>query len=883
MAIEIVAPKRHVDNEQVSAHLKAIGYKDGDFVFLRLFSKNKLEKGINRSEMLPDFDTAALEQYQSEGKSVYFIVNGGGHKDDDVKCGRAFFFEHDQLSKAESLVLWQSLGLPEPTIQVDTGGKSIHSYWVLEQPCTIEAWRSLQVDLLEFADADRKLKNPSRVMRLAGCWHPDGEQSRIVTNTGKRYQYDQLRRAIPGRQQTTTTEMRWHEFEANCTLPLIEAVPIEICLSRENRDLIAHGIGEGGRNDRGFALAANLIGTAEYLASMGQRLDSDPRNLFESYCDRCSPAMDAAERDAVWKSASQKIRTTSLPPDAIEGCLKGYAWREYKQSAVSGQSLEVSNQQSVEQGSKEPEKKKAKEEMNAAEVAAELERIFNLEDGYTQLWDLGTLAKKTGRTAAHLVSLYERLKDSQYTFSPMCVVDFVNAKPAEREWLVAGHIPVGTTVGLIADGGTGKTILAYDLAKAIATGTPWNGFKTKKSKVLIIQTDEPENDSREKLDINGFAEVAAADQAFIQQRWRTTQIKQLRSWIEQHIPQGETGFVIIDSHTSANRSTETKEQDTAHCLYIYDLRDLANEMGVTFFVLHHTNKNGGSRGSTAFEDNVSEVWFLSNPDAQANLRSTQKRLEIRKSRSGCSGIFQIELDVLTNQWEHQGNFGADENTPLSLSEKIQNYLKLNLGKYYSLEDIMMASSFANHGRDAVKKQLERLRQKGLIEGEWREGQKGKKAQQFRVYTISGDGGTPNDSDEGVPLKNKNDFFSAQSVPPSDQNDSNLDTEGIRWRDTLENMAGQMAGHDQDCPAIQNQDLVDGGTENANVPPCPAIVPPSENTVKVIPDNGLTPLEAMAEQNFSTNSSETEDIPPPPPPRKGSKSKPDHPSSNNYGF
>ena len=34
--------------------------------------------------------------------------------------------------------LWKTLGLPEPTFQIDTGGKSIHSYWVFTEPIPVE-------------------------------------------------------------------------------------------------------------------------------------------------------------------------------------------------------------------------------------------------------------------------------------------------------------------------------------------------------------------------------------------------------------------------------------------------------------------------------------------------------------------------------------------------------------------------------------------------------------------------------------------------------------------------------------------------------------------------------------------------------------------------
>jgi RecA-family ATPase len=69
----------------------------------------------------------------------------------------------------------------------------------------------------------------------------------------------------------------------------------------------------------------------------------------------------------------------------------------------------------------------------------------------------------------------------------------------------------------------------------------------------------------------------------------------LKSWLEQERP----GLVVIDSLTSSNRFSETDENDSSYGRSLYQLRDLANEYHCNFLVLHHTNKLGGARGSTA--------------------------------------------------------------------------------------------------------------------------------------------------------------------------------------------------------------------------------------------------------------------------------------------
>jgi len=176
-----------IDPSQVKQQLAALGYQEGEKVYLRAFfpssdPRKSKDKG-RKAEATNIHELVEIAgQFQTEGRGTYFVVNGGGHSDKDVQQTRAIFYEHDNLDKATQTDLWRGLGLPEPTLQIDTGGKSIHSYWVFDEFVEVEKWRSLQTDLLEFADADRALKNPSRVMRLAGAWHSSGKQSLIISN-----------------------------------------------------------------------------------------------------------------------------------------------------------------------------------------------------------------------------------------------------------------------------------------------------------------------------------------------------------------------------------------------------------------------------------------------------------------------------------------------------------------------------------------------------------------------------------------------------------------------------------------------------------------------------------------------------------------------------
>jgi predicted P-loop ATPase len=155
-----------LDSGAANDFLKLLGRgHEGDEVRMRTFAvdgvpiKHKLDRRV------------ALDWQQNLQQGVWMVINRGQDTDASINACVALFCEWDDRPKEWQLIAWQELGLPEPTIQVDSGNKSIHNYWVFEKPVDTDTWRDLQTRLLEFADADRTLKNPSRVMRLPGCWN----------------------------------------------------------------------------------------------------------------------------------------------------------------------------------------------------------------------------------------------------------------------------------------------------------------------------------------------------------------------------------------------------------------------------------------------------------------------------------------------------------------------------------------------------------------------------------------------------------------------------------------------------------------------------------------------------------------------------------------
>jgi len=341
-----------IDQQQAQRHLKYLGYSNKN-VFLRFFyHSDDPRKENDKGRKLNYLRWQEIESYQRDGRGVYVVVNGakGGHEDREIKQCVAIFCEWDDRPVQEQLLHWETVGFLEPTFMVYSGDKSAQPYWVFEHPITIEQWRELQCLLIQVMGADPSNKNPSRVFRLAGGWHikpgREPKQTEIVRDSGKKYRYEQVRQELlrlhsqllannkqpktliqPPPNSTTPVEIPYIRRFEDIQVPVPFSVPLENCLSKESRHLLDSGVGEGGRNTGGAKLARDLIGTANYLQSIGQSFDGAPRLLLEDYANRCSPPLPSREVETIWHSAEKDNPTPSCTPEGVGACIRGWYWK----------------------------------------------------------------------------------------------------------------------------------------------------------------------------------------------------------------------------------------------------------------------------------------------------------------------------------------------------------------------------------------------------------------------------------------------------------------------------------------------------------------------------------------------------------------------------
>jgi putative DNA primase/helicase len=157
------------------------------------FSGAKLEKQQGFFKKIEQF----LRNHNDKGRGIFFVVNFGGHEDDEIKRINAQFVEMDNAPLDEQLRLVQSFAL-EPSLIVKTR-KSLHCYWLMKK-ASVQKFRHIQKQLVTQFDGDPACVNESRVFRLPGFYHCKQEPIMVECikfNPELRYTQEQLSELLP--------------------------------------------------------------------------------------------------------------------------------------------------------------------------------------------------------------------------------------------------------------------------------------------------------------------------------------------------------------------------------------------------------------------------------------------------------------------------------------------------------------------------------------------------------------------------------------------------------------------------------------------------------------------------------------------------------------
>lgn len=316
--------------------------------------------------------------------------------------------------------------------------------------------------------------------------------------------------------------------------------------------------------------------------------------------------------------------------------------------------------------------------------------------------------KNKGFNGSTLAQIAQARRDAREDLDVVDAHDILDHEQAPK-FLIGGHLLEGTVTVLGAIGGTGKTTLLYDFAKAIATGKPWSHHPVRQGRCLIVQTDEPKPNIKQKLQVAQFRDVPRGSVEFLT-RFRFTQFEKLADRVRRE----KYAFVVIDSWTAAHAGTGIDLTKSSAGENAYLLRDLAEEVGCAIVVVHHLNKNGDLRDSSALFDNVSEVWKLTRGTPEQQLFKYQRMLIVEKSRSDLQGLYLLEQKPADYSWEDLGEWGLPD---VSGSEPVISQVWAELKNGRSVSAYQMSQTI-HQDYQKVEAALERLHRQGSLSARW---------------------------------------------------------------------------------------------------------------------------------------------------------------------
>ena len=152
-------------------------------LFLSCFKGNQTfqtfdDKGKDKSlsHVFHEYDHEKLKALNDKGAGIFFMVNegdGGGRKNKNVVRVRAFFADFDGIPLPKE---WPV----KPDIFVRTSAGHFHAYWLVEDDCPLEHFKSIQQAIAKYYGSDASVNDLARVMRVPGFDHMKGEKPWMV-------------------------------------------------------------------------------------------------------------------------------------------------------------------------------------------------------------------------------------------------------------------------------------------------------------------------------------------------------------------------------------------------------------------------------------------------------------------------------------------------------------------------------------------------------------------------------------------------------------------------------------------------------------------------------------------------------------------------------
>lgn len=369
-------------------------------------------------------------------------------------------------------------------------------------------------------------------------------------------------------------------------------IPVEQLLSREQLSLWLAGAPEGGRNDALFRITVGLQTAADGAAQVGLATIGNPEELAHDFARRCSPTIPEGEAKSIIRSALSTPRT----PDP--GLQKRIEYRQRLQQVAPTPS----------QLGKGHQRQSGSRDCTRSELLAACLQAAKRGDEDTQAEAQAELMNRFRMTCAQVQAALFKLLSSEYaqkgTGQGRGFIDIRGTSTLEE--LLPGFIPAKEQTLLHAPMGTGKTLAALSLARAVVTGSGFldQGAPGRPGKVLYLATDSGCASLHEQMQELGLLDLpefqSGPEQRFFVRghdtdqntsAWEATIPEIL--WLIEVMGEHQFDLVIIDSAKACLSLTELDYTDNKGVGSLLTLFQRAVCPHGAVLWLHHDGRESG--------------------------------------------------------------------------------------------------------------------------------------------------------------------------------------------------------------------------------------------------------------------------------------------------
>jgi replicative DNA helicase len=353
-------------------------------------------------------------------------------------------------------------------------------------------------------------------------------------------------------------------------------------------------------------------------------------------------------------------------------------------------------------------------DLDKTEYTKLVESVRDLElkivDQGEKAFKLLKIAKQHKLALPQLQEIYYKSLLVQHLIDPIDEQELERLYPGGQKWVMRGWIPEESITLFHAQGGVGKTLFVQHLIKHIASGTDWAEYKVgKPGGILYLQTDTAPKQLKEWLRQSDMLGRDLPIKYHLD--WRVECMAQLYQWVKEQRP----ALVVIDSLASVNKDNTVEENHVNFAKPLLQMRDIANELGTAFFLIHHSNAGNQARGTKALRNAADAVWRLE-PSDPKHPENPKRILTMEKFRARMPLTYELELNDDDFSWELLEKEPQEGHEAQNTGARwlIVDYLNKNPGVRYCNQDLAHVLGLKEA---TIRKELPGLYREGLIDRE----------------------------------------------------------------------------------------------------------------------------------------------------------------------